>query len=87
MKGRRRHPPDWLDSLADDWSDEVQVRLYRIVDHSGTRRYLDTMWAYDAYFVSDVAARFGGGAYWFVAIQRGRVVHKGRFDLEGEPLL
>jgi hypothetical protein len=45
------------------------------------------MWAYDAYFLNDVAARFGGGSYWFVAICRGRVVRRGRFDIEGEPFL
>jgi len=81
MKKRRQHRPDWLDSLHDDWSDELHVRVYRICDHSGTHRYLGTMWAYDTYFLSDVAARFGGGAYWFV------VVHRGRFDIEGEPFL
>lgn len=87
MKRRRRHQHGLIDSLPDDWSDELQVRLYRIIEDSGTCRYLGTMWAYDGYFSSDVAARFGGGAYWFVAIRRGRVVRKGRFDLEGEPLL
>lgn len=87
MNRRRKDQPDWLDSLPDDGSDELQVRLYRIIDDSEKRRYLGTMWVCDGYFSSDVAARFGGGAYWFVAIRRGRVVRKGRFDFEGEPLL
>lgn len=87
MARRRTHRSYWTDSLPDEWSDELHVHVYRICDHSGTRRYLGTMWVYDAYFHDDVAARFGGGAYWFVAIRRGRVVRRRRFDIEGEPFL
>ena len=82
---RRRKKSHWTDSLPDDgWTHAPKVHLYRL-QHPYTPRYLGT---YLPELISemDVAAYWGGGDYFIKAIHRGRVVHRGVFSIEGNPI-
>lgn len=85
MKRRRRKKYTWSDSLPDDmWTDEPKVHLYRL-QHPGKPRYLGI---YLAFLVDEafVASYYGGGDYLFIASHRGRVVRRGVFSIEGNPI-
>lgn len=85
MKRRRRKQPTWLDSLpCDEWIHEPKVQLYRL-EYPGKWLYLGTYLAYllDQSFV---ATTYGGGEYLFVVVYRGRIVRKGIWAIEGDPI-
>ena len=85
MARRRIHRYHWTDSLPDDgWTHAPKVYLYRL-QHPHKPRLLGV---YLPELISnvDVMAYWGGGDYWFKAVHRSRVVRRGIFSIEGNPI-
>ena len=85
MARRRTHRSHWTDSLPDDgWTHAPKVYLYRL-QHPYKPRLLGV---YLPELISevDVMAYWGGGDYFFKAVHRGRVVRRGTFSIEGNPI-
>jgi len=85
MARRRRKKTLWTDSLPDDpWTDEPKVRLYRL-EPNRKPPYLGT---YLAFLIDDiyVLATHGGGEYLFIVFYRGRILRRGIWAIEGNPI-
>ena len=84
---RRRTPRShWTDSLPDDgWTHAPKAHLYRL-QHPYKPRYLGTYLA-ELFSDVDVMTDWGEGDYFFKVVHRGRVVHRGIFSIEGNPIL
>ena len=85
MKRRRRKRSAGSDSLPDDeWTHEPKVHLYNL-EHPGKPLYLGT---YLAFMLdqSYVAATYGGGQYLFIVVYRGRLLRRGVWAIEGNPI-
>ena len=82
---RRRKKSHWTDSLPDDgWTNEPKVYLY-CLQHPHKPRLLG-VYLPELINNVDVMAYWGGGDYWFKAVHRGRVVRRGIFSIEGNPI-
>ena len=85
MARRRTYRSHWTDSLPDDeWTHEPKVHLYRL-QHPYKPRFLGT-YLIELISLADAAADYGGGDYFFKVVHRGRVVHRGVFSIEGNPI-
>lgn len=85
MNCRRRKPSLRSASLTDEeWRGQPRVHLY-CIDYPNKPRYLATYllcWFKERI----VAADHGGGHYLFIVVHRGRILHRGVWDIEGNPI-
>ena len=85
MTRRRKIKYTGAESLPEDlWAKEPLVRLYRL-EPGRTPQYLCTQIAF-LVTESRVQESYGGGQYLFRVVHRGRVVRRGIFSIEGNPI-
>ena len=79
MRNTRRRRFRWTVTFLNGSAREPKVVLFRI-NRRDVCHYLKTYFS-ESFSLTDVAYEFGSGKYQYVAIRRGKIVQRGRFDI------